>query len=158
MTAWRRLLQAVRRRDRLAERQTGLTGAQLYALRQLALRPGVTVGELATLTATDASSVSVIMTRLLQKEMVSRVRDTTDHRRWRLVLTDAGRACLAGAPDSADVRLEQALSALPTPERLELTRRLRSLARALDLDPEPDPDPGWPAEGNPHEVSAVSSG
>lgn len=135
MAAWRRLLQAVRRRDRLAERTTGLTGAQLFALRQLAAHPGATVGELATLTATDASSASVVANRLLQKGLVTRIRDATDQRRWRLVLTDAGRACLRDAPDSADARLEEALAALPTADRLELVQRLRSLAASLDLDP-----------------------
>ncbi len=136
MAAWRRLLQAVRRRDRLAERTTGLTGAQLFALRQLAVHPGATIGELAEFTATDASSASVVANRLLQKELVSRMRDATDQRRWRLLLTDRGRACLLNAPDSADARLEDTLAALPTADRLELVQRLRSLAAALDLDPE----------------------
>ncbi len=155
MAAWRRLLQAVRRRDRLAERTTGLTGAQLFALRQLAVHPGATIGELATLTATDASSASVVANRLLQKALVSRLRDAADQRRWRLVLTEAGRACLVGAPDSADARLEEAFAAMLTLDRLELVQRLRSLAAALDLDSErPDESDGT---GNITERTVVFS-
>jgi DNA-binding MarR family transcriptional regulator len=130
--AWRRLLQAVRRRERVAERETGLTGAQLLALRQLAAHPGSTMGELARLTATDASSISVVVSRLLEKGVASRVRDPLDQRRWRLQVTREGLARLKRAPASADLLLVGAIAALPVRRRAELARQLEGLAEAVE--------------------------
>lgn len=147
LTAWRRLLQAVRRRERLAERDAGLTGAQLFALRQLDEHPGATVGQLAALTVTDASSTSVLVTRLLEKGCVRRERDPVDQRRWRLQLTAEGAGRLAKAPDSADQRLTTALAAITKGERETLAAHLHSLARAVELVPSanaPQVGSGWP--------------
>jgi DNA-binding MarR family transcriptional regulator len=132
LAAWRRLLQAVRRRERLAERETGLTGAQLFALRQLADHPGATVGALARLTSTDPSSISVVVTRLLERKLVRRERDPLDHRRWRLLITRGGTARLAKAPESADLLLADAISALAPAEREALRVQLESLAAAVE--------------------------
>lgn len=132
LAAWRRLSQAVRRRERLAERDTGLTGAQLFALRQLADHPSATVGELARLTSTDPSSISVVVTRLLDKKMVRRERDPLDQRRWRLLITRSGTARLARAPESADLRLGDAIAALAPGDRAALRTQLDALATAVD--------------------------
>jgi DNA-binding MarR family transcriptional regulator len=132
LAAWRRLLQAVRRRERIAERETGLTGAQLFALRQVALHPGATVGDLARLTSTDPSSMSVVVTRLLEKKMVRRERDPLDQRRWRLLITRSGTARLAKAPESADLRLGDAIAALAPGEREALRSQLNALADAVE--------------------------
>ncbi len=132
LTAWRRLLQAVRRRERLTERDAGLTGAQLFALSQLEAHPGATIGELATLTVTDASSTSVIVTRLFAKGCIRRERDPVDQRRWRMHLTAEGAARLAKAPDSADQRLAAALAAITTEQREALAAHLHDLARAVE--------------------------
>lgn len=131
LVAWRHLLHAVRRRERLAEQKTGLTGAQLLALRQLAAHPGATIGELGRLTSTDASSISVVVARLLDKGVVDRVRDPLDQRRWRLQVTDSGLSRLERAPDSADLLLEQAIAALPDESRAELARQLEAFAEAV---------------------------
>lgn len=131
-TAWRRLLQAVRRRERLAERQSGLTGAQLFALRQLQVFPGSTIGRLAQLTTTDASSASVVVARLLEKDCLRRERDPVDQRRWRLFPTPAGEARLASAVDSADRHLGAALDSLAPEERERFALQLHRIATAVE--------------------------
>jgi DNA-binding MarR family transcriptional regulator len=132
LVAWRRLLHAVRRGERLAEQRTGLTGAQLFALRQLVAHPGVTIGELGRLTSTDASSISVVTTRLLEKGLVRRVRDPLDQRRWRLQVTRTGLAHLKRAPESADLMLSQAIAALPERSQAALAAHLEALAEAVE--------------------------
>lgn len=132
LVAFRHLLQAVRRRERLAEQKTGLTGAQLLALRQLASHPGATIGELGRLTSTDASSISVVVSRLLDKGVVHRVRDPLDQRRWRLHVTEGGLSRLDRAPDSADMLLAQAIAALPAENRTMLAAQLQALAAAVE--------------------------
>lgn len=132
LAAWRRLLQAVRRRERLAERDAGLTGAQLFALRQLADHPAATVGELARLTSTDPSSISVVVTRLLDKKLVRRERDPRDQRRWRLLITRSGTVRLARAPESADLRFGAAIAALAPSDREVLRTQFDALAMAVE--------------------------
>lgn len=140
LVAWRHLLHAVRRRERLAEQKTGLTGAQLFALRQLVAHPDVTIGELGRLTSTDASSISVVVSRLLDKGVAARTRDPLDQRRWRLHATEAGIARLERAPDSADLLLAQAIAALPPKSRSILARQLEALAEAVEGTGQPAND------------------
>lgn len=132
LTAWRRLLQVVRRRERLAERQSGLTGAQLSALRHIDAFPGSTIGRLAQLTTTDASSASVVVARLLAKGCVRRARDPDDHRRWRLFPTDEGRRRLDSALDGADRHLMAAIDALAPEDRERFALQLHRLATAVE--------------------------
>ena len=134
IAAWRRLAHAVRLSERLAERSTGLSGAQLFALRQLSNAPGCSLGELAELTVTHASSISVVVSRLLEKGLVTRDRDTVDARRLVLSVSPAGHRMLADAPESADHKLQQAMEALEPEARTELTRHLERLATAVRGD------------------------
>lgn len=131
LVAWRRLAHAVRLRERIAERESGLSGAQLFALRQLAGQPGISLGELARLTATHASSISVVVTRLIEKGLVRRERDAADRRRLVLLPTDAGMARLSRAPESADVRLLDALAEFEEEDRHRLAQQLETLASAV---------------------------
>lgn len=131
LAAWRHLAHVVRLRERLAERESGLSGAQLFALRQLATGPGVSLGELAARTATHASSISVVVTRLIEKGLVQRERDPGDARRALLHPTDEGLARLERSPESPDVLLLGALTELAPDERRQLATWLASLADAV---------------------------
>lgn len=137
LAAWRRLAHMVRLRERIAERESGLSGAQLFALRQLAARPGISLGELATMTVTHASSISVVVTRLIEKGLVRRERDPRDRRRLLLQPTDAGLARLDRAPESADVLLLQALGELGDDDRQQLAEWLERLAEAVGSPTDP---------------------
>lgn len=131
LVAWRRLAHAVRLRERIAERESGLSGAQLFALRQLAARPGVSLGELATLTVTHASSISVVVTRLIEKGLVRRERDSKDRRRLVLHPTDEGLARLDRSPESADILLLEALSRMREADRERLADWLAAMAEVV---------------------------
>lgn len=131
LVAWRRLAHAVRLRERIAERESGLSGAQLFALRQLADQPGISLGELARLTATHASSISVVVTRLIEKGLVRRERDPKDRRRLLLQPTEAGFARLTRAPESADMLLLEALAENDEEDLRRLARQLETLATTV---------------------------
>jgi DNA-binding MarR family transcriptional regulator len=137
LDALRRIVQGLRLYGAQAERRTGLSGAQLFVLQQLAEAPAQSLNELAARTHTHQSSVSTVVTRLVARRLVSRRRASEDGRRIVLELTGAGHALLAGAPETAQVRLVAALEALPEADRQSLVDSLAALVSALGMDHEP---------------------
>jgi DNA-binding MarR family transcriptional regulator len=65
--AFRAIVQALRSASRDVERRTGVSAAQLFALHELALHSGASINELAAITYTHQSSVSVVVQRLVQR-------------------------------------------------------------------------------------------
>lgn len=137
LDALRRIVQGIRLHGTRAERGTGLSGAQLFVLQQLAEAPAQSLNELAERTRTHQSSVSTVVTRLVSRRLVSRRRSSDDARRLLLEVTPAGLALLAGAPETAQTLLIAALDALPAGRRRSLVRELRALVAVLGMDREP---------------------
>ena len=139
LDALRRIVQGIRLSDARAERHTGLSGAQLFVLQQLAEQPAQSLNELALRTRTHQSSVSTVVTRLVGRGLVSRRRADEDGRRLVLELTPAGRDLLTGAPETAQTRLIAALERLPRPELAALAATLDKLVTGLGLEAGPAP-------------------
>ncbi|MCA9516944.1 MAG: MarR family transcriptional regulator [Myxococcales bacterium] len=135
----RRVVHGIRAASHAVERSCGVSGAQLFVLRELSLIPGASIRRLSEQTLTDASSVSVIVARLVARGLVSRARDPEDRRRSALSLTDKGSQLLARAPEPYQARLIAALRELSRPElhvlRAALARVSDSLAAAGDGAP-----------------------
>src|SRR3954449_11206732 len=74
MDAIRRIVRVLRVSSRAAEKQGGLSGAQLFVLHKLADAPALSLNELADRTRTHQSSVSVVVQRLVDRELVARAR------------------------------------------------------------------------------------
>ncbi|MBF5041583.1 MarR family transcriptional regulator [Aggregicoccus sp. 17bor-14] len=127
----RRLVQALRLTASAAERQLGISGAQLFVLQRLGEHPGASVGELAVHTATHQSSVSVVAKRLIARGLVARGHADGDRRRAVLTLTPRGRTLLARAPASPGAALQAALAQLTPTVRRGLSRGLGALLAEL---------------------------
>jgi DNA-binding MarR family transcriptional regulator len=123
------LAAAANRSARIAQEQFGLSGAQLFVLRLLAEASAQSVNDLAARTGTHQSTVSVVVTRLVTRGLVSRAASDVDGRRVTLSLTRAGRAIARRAPESVYGRLEVALRRLPARERRQFAR---TLSRVVD--------------------------
>src|SRR5262249_20550369 len=95
----RRITQAIRLSSSVVQDKLGITGAQLFVLQQLAEVPGASLRDLADRTLTDQSSVSVVVSRLVDGGQVMRRTSATDARRTELTLTGSGRALLRRAPE-----------------------------------------------------------
>ena len=139
LDALRRIVQGIRLSAAHAERVTGLTGAQLFVLQQLAEGPARSLNELALRTRTHQSSVSTVVTRLVGRGLVSRRRAPADGRRLVLDLTPSGRALLTDAPETAQSRLIAALECVPRTARRTLAGHLKQLVAALGVDAGPAP-------------------
>ena len=101
MEALRRIVQTLRESARQAEQDLGISGAQLFVLEKLADGAAMSLNELADRTHTHQSSVSTVVSRLVQRGLVARVRTSTDRRRLALTLTAEGERIAALAPNAA---------------------------------------------------------
>ena len=131
LDALRHVVRELRRSASVAESRLGISGAQLFVLQNLAHRRAGSINELAELTLTHQSSVSVVVSRLAERNLVRRVPSPTDGRRMEIELTDAGRRLLARAPEAAQTRLFESLRKMPAPQRRQLAAHLESLVTSM---------------------------
>ena len=129
----RRLVQALRTASHHAWSELGVSGAQLFVLQQLGEAAPLSLSALAERTHTHASSVSVVVARLVQRGLVARRAAADDARRAELSLTAAGRRLLERAPTPVQARLLAAPASLPARERAQLGRTLALLCARTGL-------------------------
>lgn len=118
-------------------RATGLSAAQLFVLHVLKEQGALGIGALAQATATDPSSVSVVVRKLQQKGLVGKAPDTGDRRRREVVLTVAGARLAQAAPSPVQQGLLDRMGRLEAGD-------LRTLADLLEKVAPPAAD-GHPA-------------
>lgn len=131
LDAFRLIVQALRIGAREGERRAGLSSAQLFALQRIAEHPRASINDLAALTFTHQSSVSVVIQRLVERRLVAKVAAADDRRRQLLAVTARGRRSLQRAPAALQERLVAAVAALPATERRMLAKSLREIARRI---------------------------
>src|SRR4051812_36430322 len=99
MDSLRRIVRVLGASARGPAARHGATGAQLFVLRQIDAAPGLSIGELAARTLTGQSTVSEVVTRLVERRLVARRASTTHARPSELTPTPSGRrAIAAGEP------------------------------------------------------------
>ena len=113
----RRLVRVLRLTDRAAQSELGLSGAQLFVLHELEKTPAMSLSELAQKTRTDQSSVSVVVSRLVEGGYVMRERDDRDARRLVLTLTKTGRALAEKSPPAVQEKMIEILERMQPAER-----------------------------------------
>jgi len=136
----RRIFQAVTEYSRSAEKETALTGPQLWALKILANASPMRVSELARQMYLCPATVVGILDRLEAKSLVTRNRCQEDRRAVDLYLTERGKAVVANAPEVAQVMLVKGLEALSDQQFEQVLEGMQHLVRILgaeQLTPQP---------------------
>jgi DNA-binding MarR family transcriptional regulator len=133
LDAVRRVVRTLHESSRAAERTVGVTGAQLFVLQRLAEAPGLSLNALAAQTHTHQSSVSTVVSRLVERGLVLRAPAPDDGRRLELRLSAEGRRLIGKAPDAAQARLILAIEQLPPGRRRTLAQSLLLLTSAMDV-------------------------
>jgi DNA-binding MarR family transcriptional regulator len=128
----RRIVHALRASSRRAQQHVGLSGAQLFVLQKIAETPQLSINELAERTHTHQSSVSTVVSRLVDAGLVRRTRSAADRRRVELSLATRAQALVGRAPDLAQERLVRAIESMPAARRRDLAAVLDALASAMD--------------------------
>jgi DNA-binding MarR family transcriptional regulator len=139
LNSFRRLVSALHVASRQTEKQLGMSTAQLFALQKLQDGQGRSLNELAQLTYTHQSSLSVVIRKLVDKGMVQSSPAPEDSRRLLLQLTTKGRRTLDKASASVPDRLLEALAGMNPRDQMELDRLLSELldrAAMSDMKPE----------------------
>jgi MarR family transcriptional regulator, lower aerobic nicotinate degradation pathway regulator len=139
LDAIRKLVRVLGESARLAQGRTGITGAQLFVLRVLADHPSLSINELAERTMTHQSSVSAVVSRLVERGLVTRAPAPDDRRRQLVTLTPRGRALRRTAPAVAQEVLVQAIRGLAPARRRALAVSLRALTDALGVSEQTAP-------------------
>lgn len=91
------------------------------------------MNELAERTHTDQSSVSVVVSRLVERELVQRSASQEDARRAEVRLTASGRRLVRFAPEATQLRLAEALAAMSPEASARLGQGLSELVRHMGL-------------------------
>jgi DNA-binding MarR family transcriptional regulator len=129
----RRIVQALRESSRRAEQQLGISGAQLFVLEKLADAPSQSLNDLAARTFTHQSSVSTVVTRLVERGLVSRQHSAGDSRKLELVLTPRGRRMAAQTTGAAQERLIASIERMPARSRRQLAALLAEIVGQMDV-------------------------
>ena len=136
----RRIFQAVNEYTREAERATGLTAHQLWALKILANAAPMRVSDLARAMHLRPPTVVGILDRLEAKQLIQRSAAKHDRRVVELNPTPKAREIVAGAPEVAQDMLQKGLLEL-TDEQLECVEEgMKLMVRLLNaghLTPQP---------------------
>ncbi|WP_218109777.1 MarR family winged helix-turn-helix transcriptional regulator [Oligoflexus tunisiensis] len=127
LNSFRRLVSTLHVASRQAEKQLGMSTAQLFALQKLQDGRKRSLNELALLTHTHQSSLSVVVRKLVDKGMIQSSPAPEDSRRLLLHLTAKGRRVLEKASTSVPDRLLEALAAMKPRDQMELDRLLSEL-------------------------------
>lgn len=124
---FRVLLRAMDAHYRRVEARSGLGGAQLWALAEIAAADGMTMSALADKLAIQLSTASNLVSRLEALGLVSRARRRKDQRVVTLAATAAGRRKLKRAPRPSTGLLQGALMDMPRKDLRALRVQLNAL-------------------------------
>lgn len=127
LNALRRLVSTLHVASRQTEKQLGMSTAQLFALQKLQDGRKRSLNELALLTYTHQSSLSVVVRKLVDKGLIQSSVAPSDSRRLMLGLTAKGRRMLNKAAASVPDRLLKALSEMAPQDQIQLGKLLKEL-------------------------------
>jgi DNA-binding MarR family transcriptional regulator len=133
---FRVVFRAVQKHSSWVEKQCDVSGAQLWAMWELLVSPGLRVGDLSRAMTIHQSTASNLLDKLETKGLVRRERGGPDQRVVRLYLTPAGLEVLNRAPRPAQGVLTDALNAVSDEVLDGLNTNLTTLVGELGVKDE----------------------
>ncbi|NIR59781.1 MAG: MarR family transcriptional regulator [Gammaproteobacteria bacterium] len=127
------VFRAIQAHSRWVEKQCGVSAAQLWAMWELASRPGLRVSALSEALSLHQSTTSNLLDKLEAKGLVRRERSGHDHRVVRLYLTAAGRRLVEYAPRPAQGALTDALDRMSDEALTHLHQSLSVMVEAMSV-------------------------
>jgi DNA-binding MarR family transcriptional regulator len=126
---------ALQKASKRMNRQMGITGPQRLVLRVVGLSPGISAGGLARVLHLHPSTLTGVLKRLEQQQLLSRVADAADGRRSVLQLTARGVRLNLASAGTVEAAVRRVLAAAPTEARRSAQAMLSALAERLDAGP-----------------------
>lgn len=130
---FRQIFRSAKRHFQWVEERCGVSGAQLWAMWQLAETPGLRVSGLARALSIHQSTASNMLDKLEKRKLIRRERNEPDQRVVRLYLTAQGEAVMRLAPTPARGVLPDALNHLPEDVLRNLDRNLTEVVKLMKI-------------------------
>lgn len=130
---FRLIFGSVRHHFRQVEEQCGISGSQLWVLREVRETPAIGVSALARRLSIHQSTCSQLVESLVARGYLSKLRSGEDQRRVGLSLTKGATKVLAAAPGPAEGVLPMALAELTSQSLLTLSAHLDKLIAQLQV-------------------------
>jgi len=149
LVSLRRLIRAVDLHSRRLAGEYGLTGPQALLLKAIISRPGLSAGELARQVSLSQATITDILKRLEQRELVRRERAETDRRKVFVFATEKAEAIIQAAPPLLQDKFVERFERLQDWEQMMLLASLQRVAEMMDaddIDAAPLLAPGRPAD------------
>jgi len=135
----RRFFQVVNEHSRQVERETGLTGSQMWAIKVIAESSPIKPSDLARRMYLHPATVVGLVDRLVKRGLVTRSRSDEDRRVVEIALTEQGRDLLSNAPEVPQRQLINGLENLSGGKMLTVAEGIEVLVKILgaeDLPPQ----------------------
>jgi len=136
----RKVIRAIDLHSKHLSKTSGLTSPQLLILLEIDKTFAVNSSQVAKSVNLSAATVTSILDRLENKNLISRVRDSHDKRKVSLYLTENGKAILLNAPQALQEHFIENFSNLAQWEQSQLLssiERLADMMNANELDAAP---------------------
>lgn len=130
---FRLIFKSVKKHFHWVEQQTGVNGAQLWALAAVVERPALTVSALAKALAVHQSTASNLVDKLVRQGLLRRERSEEDQRVVHLHAEPKGMRLVKSAPRPLQGVLPDALSRLSASDLTELNALLANLVRQMKV-------------------------
>jgi DNA-binding MarR family transcriptional regulator len=130
----RRVIRATDLHSKQLVKTTGLTAPQLLLLQAIRDNSDVTIGEVAKKISLSQATVTTILDRLEKRELVKRVRSTTDKRRVHVYLTDKANEVLMDAPAPLQEQFSEQFNGLELWEQTMIISSLQRIAQMMDAE------------------------
>lgn len=132
LVALRRVIRATDLHSKHLAKTTGLTSPQILLLQTIRDRGQVTIGELANDISLSQATVTTILDRLENRELVYRERSTEDKRKVHAYLTERGTEVLKDAPTPLQEHFTRQFSDLQEWEQTMIISSLQRVAQMMD--------------------------
>jgi len=116
----------------------GVTGLQRLVLRILGLFPGIAAGEIASILHVHPSTLTGVLSRLIDQGLIARSTHAGDRRRAVLALTPRGRRVNGVKKGTVEAGVQKALRDVSPQDRAIARRVLTTVCEALDANGQRD--------------------
>ncbi len=132
LVALRRVIRATDLHSKYLSKTTGLTAPQILLLQAIRDKGQVTIGELANEVSLSQATVTTILDRLENRELVYRERSATDKRKVHAYLTEQGVEVLKKSPIPLQDQFARQFSDLHDWEQMFIITALQRVAHMMD--------------------------
>lgn len=128
----RRVFQVVNEQSKQVERESGLTGPQVWAIKVISSHGTLRVSELAAKMYLHPTTIVGILDRLEKRGLVCRTRSVEDRRVVDVSLTEEGRNLVDHTPEVASNKITKGLESLSDQELTIIYHGFDRLTQILD--------------------------